>query len=42
MALAVLFAVPIGCYAQIEEEILQSKGTKIAIKYNCNCNRVLS
>ena len=29
MALAVLFAVPIGCYAQIEEEILQSKGTKI-------------
>ena len=29
MALAALFAVPICCYAQIEEEILQSKGTKI-------------
>ena len=29
ITLAVLFAVPIGCYAQIEEEILQSKGTKI-------------
>ena len=29
MALAVLFAVPIGCYAQIEEEILQSKSSKI-------------
>jgi len=29
LTLAVLFAVPIGCYAQIEEEILQSKSTKI-------------
>lgn len=29
MALAVMFAVPMGCHAQIEEEILQSKSTKI-------------
>lgn len=29
ITLAALFAVPICCYAQIEEEILQSKGTKI-------------
>ena len=28
-AMAIMFAVPIGCYAQIEEEILQSKGAKI-------------
>lgn len=29
LALTIIFAVPMGCYAQIEEEILQSKGSKI-------------
>ena len=29
IALAVLFAIPMSCHAQIEEEILQSKNTKI-------------